>query len=104
MNHRLELISDWPQRAIRANWCVQKLAKQCGVFWSTLERHIKNCFYKRPHDWLEQMRMQRAVDLLSADASVKEAAVKLGYKNQHHFSRNFRKHRGYPPSQQADQL
>jgi AraC-like DNA-binding protein len=101
MNHRLELISDWQERAVRANWCVQRLAKQCGVSRSTLERHIKSQAGECPHDWLEQMRMERAMELLSRDIPVKEASSRLGYQNPHHFSRVFKNHKGYPPSKLA---
>jgi len=39
------------------------------------------------------------MELLKDAASVKETATELGYKNQHHFSREFKKHTGHAPSQ-----
>ena len=101
MSRRLERITDWPERATRANWCVQTLAEHCGVSLSTLERHIKRQFGACAHDWMEQMRMQRAVKLLLDDFSVKHTALELGYKYAQHFSRDFRNHTGHPPSQQV---
>ncbi|MCC6821524.1 MAG: helix-turn-helix transcriptional regulator [Verrucomicrobia subdivision 3 bacterium] len=65
----------------------------------TAERHIKREFGLCRHDWMVALRMRRAVEQLVDAARVKEAAAELGYKNQHHFSREFRKHTGHAPSQ-----
>jgi len=99
MGNGLLRINDWTECAKRANWCVQTLAKQCHVSPRTLERHIKRTFGKCPQDWLRDLRMHQAVELLLDDSSVKETALELGYKNQHHFSREFKKHTGHSPSQ-----
>ena len=99
VSSRLDLITDWPERARKANWCVQELAEQCRVSARTLERHIRKRFGFCPHGRLVQLRMQQAVKQLLEGFTVKETAFELGYKNPHHFSREFKNHFGHPPSQ-----
>ena len=95
----LKQIADWDRRAARANWSVQKLAKQCGVSPRTLQRFFKGKFGVLPKDWLVRLRMQKATEALLSDGVVKSAASSADYNNPFHFSREFRKHFGYPPSQ-----
>lgn len=44
------------------------------------------------------LRMQRAAELLSSGASVKEAAISVGFSDQNYFSARFKKWSGAPPS------
>ena len=64
----------------------------------TLERHFLQVMGKTPHEWLMEQRMAEACELLVGGLSVKEASSKLGYKNQHHFAREFKKQCGCCPS------
>jgi AraC-like DNA-binding protein len=98
MGQRLQLITDWPARAHAANYCVHSLAENCGVSARTLDRHIKLQFGICPKEWLRNLRMRRALELLMDDTSVKETALTLGYRYPNHFSREFKKHTGHPPS------
>ncbi len=56
---------------------------------------------KCPRAWLCEERLSRGVQLLLNKVPVKETAALLGYKNQHHFSREFKKLYGYPPTQHS---
>ena len=103
MNCRLERITDWAQRAEQANWCVQTLAEQCRVSVSTLERFFRRKFGVCVHDWMTRMRMEHFANKLLEGFTVKETAFEAGYKNQQHFSREFKKYFGHPPSQHAAQ-
>lgn len=98
MSARLGRITDWLERAQRANWCIATLAKDCGMSLSTLERHFQVTMGQCPREWLNAERMRWARELLCDNASVKETASRLGYLNQHHFSFAFKKHHGHPPS------
>jgi AraC family transcriptional regulator of arabinose operon len=91
MSQQLAKISNWPERAHAAKYCVQRLADDCRVSVRTLERHIQLRFGKCPQDWLGDLQMWRAMELLPECSSVKEVALELGYKHAHHFSRDFKK-------------
>jgi AraC-like DNA-binding protein len=54
-----------------------------------------------PHAWRNQVRIGRAVGLLRRGASVTEAATDVGFYDQSHFTRHFRRAYGVPPGQLA---
>jgi len=97
--NRLELITDWLKRAQEAGWGVKTLAENCGVSRRTLERHFLKAIHKTPHAWMKAERNKQARAELQAGTDVKQAAQKLGYKNQHHFAREFKKCSGCCPSE-----
>ena len=99
MSARLDRTTDLAQQARQANWCVNELAKLCKVSPRTLTRWFQETKGTPPHEWMQHERLSHAVELLLEGASVKETASRLGYKTQHHFSREFKKRYGYPPSE-----
>lgn len=48
--------------------------------------------------YYNSLRLKKAEELLSAGASVKEAALSVGFFNQNYFSACFKKHKGVSPS------
>ncbi|MEI9963256.1 MAG: AraC family transcriptional regulator [Limisphaerales bacterium] len=99
MNTKLNRIQNWLELARQAKWSAAALAKQCGVSVRTLERYFLKKFNKSPRLWLAEHRQKQAIELLHDGSTVKETANYLDYKTQHHFSREFKKNSGYPPSQ-----
>ena len=99
MNLKLQRITDWPEQAHDAKYYVKTLAKRCDVSTRTLERFIKLKFAASPHDWMIDLRMRRAAELLPETACIKDTSNKLGYSKQSNFSRDFKKHYGHAPSQ-----
>jgi transcriptional regulator GlxA family with amidase domain len=99
MNSKLNKNQNWPELAEGANWSASALAKKCCVSLRTLERHFVNQTGKSPKAWLNEERVRRATELLQDDSRVKEVATRLGFTNQQHFSREFKRQKGYPPSQ-----
>jgi AraC-like DNA-binding protein len=100
----LKGIENWPARAAGASYCVYRLAEQCRVSTRTLDRFFEEKFGLPPWDWLHEERMKRARELLVDGSTVKETAVILGYRDPSHFSRDFKKHHGYPPCQHATRV
>jgi transcriptional regulator GlxA family with amidase domain len=98
MSARLSLIKNWPELAPKANWAVSALAKQCRVSVRALEHHFLRKMGTNPKNWLREQRQQKALEMLSKGASVKEIAFELGYKHSHHLSRDFKAHFGYSPT------
>jgi len=99
MNSELNHIQNWTDLAKETNWSASALATKCGVSVRTLERHFLRQTGKSPKTWLTDERMRRAAELLQDDSSVKEVATRLGFTNQQHFSREFKRQKGCPPSQ-----
>src|SRR6478736_5908704 len=97
--NKLAQITDWPERALVAKYCVKSLAQKCQVSLRTLERHIKLQYGMCPQDWINLLLVRRAQELLPTSDSIKAVALELGYKHPHHFARDFKKYAGLTPSQ-----
>ena len=57
-----------------------------------------------PHAWRNQLRVVRAIGLLRDGASVAEASTAVGFFDQSHFTRHFKRAYGVPPSTLAQAL
>jgi two-component system response regulator YesN len=69
-------------------------------YWTVFRR----CMGMSPSEYMTQMRMRRACELLvMADMSVREVAEACGYSDQLYFSRVFRAHFGVAPSKYENQ-
>lgn len=102
MSYLLKGIIYWPNQAVKANWSVKKLAKQCGISVRTLERHFQVETGLSPQKWLNNERQCRAIELLRDGSTIKETADVLGYKTQHALSRAFKKYYGVPPKRHSE--
>jgi len=79
---------------------VSSVAGILGVSYPTLYRKFKQATGLAPKDYMREIRLARAEDLLaSTDLSVKEIAGRLGYYSASHLSLEFKKARGKSPSQ-----
>ena len=98
MRSQLDGIRDWEKWAEVTYYSPGKLAKACGVTLRQLERYFSNTAGKPPRLWLNDLRLQKALELIRSGHSVKEVAVALGYKERTHFSRQFWRVHGVAPS------
>jgi transcriptional regulator GlxA family with amidase domain len=99
MNTKLNQVNDWPKLAKEAKWSVSTLAKICGVSVRTIELHFLKAFKQAPKLWLLEQRLKEALCLLGDGLPVKETAAEIGYKHACHFSRDFKGHFGYSPTE-----
>jgi AraC-like DNA-binding protein len=99
MRSRLNSIRDWEGRAAIANYKVGLLAKLTGVSISRLERFFAETVGESPLDWMNRLRQMRGMALLKQGFSVKRTAYELGYRQSSHFSREFKRFHGIPPSE-----
>ncbi len=97
--------SDLPDLARRARELlmqgneVDAVAHTLGVSYLTLYRNFKRAMGLAPKEYAREIRLARAEELLAGTTlSVKEIAARLGYYSAAHFSLEFKKHRGQPPS------
>ena len=79
---------------------IPSLAALCGVSEVYFRRLFLNTFGVSPKEYIIQKRIEYAKTLLSSEAfSVSEVAALCGYAEPCHFSREFSKRVGTPPSQ-----
>lgn len=75
------------------------LARQLNVSYSWLRRNFAQHTGLSPHQYLLELRLVRARNLLSdTPASVKEIATRVGFEDEHYFCRLFRRKTGVTPS------
>lgn len=74
-------------------------ARACHVDQAYLSRLFKRYSHQKPYQFLQQLKMDHAADLLvRRGASVKEAAHAVGFTDPQHFSRAFKRIHGLAPS------
>ena len=77
---------------------VNTLADLLGVDRTTLGRHFQRSMGRSPWNYLESLRIQRAVSLLqSGHASLREIAELSGFRDANYLCRVIRKNCGVPP-------
>lgn len=82
-----------------ADWSVADLAALVGVGERQLGRLLRRHAGCSPLALVTAERMALAEALLLADgATVAAVAAQLGYRDQRHFARLFKRHRGVPPA------
>ncbi len=76
-----------------------QVAVHFGISYSHMSKLFKTQFQMLFSDYLTEVRMQKAAQLLGAtQLNVQEVAAQCGYDNVFHFSRAFKKHTGVAPS------
>jgi len=98
MRSRLKRVRDWEAFAQANNYCATSLAEICEISPRQLERFFQRQFGKSPHQWLHDLRMRRACELLRDGTTAKETAFLLGYKTPSHFTHDFKKSFGAAPT------
>ena len=75
----------------------------CGISFmsvSSLQRAFTKHFAMSPKQYLIQLRMDHALELLTKrELSIKEISFACGFTDEKYFSRAFKKIYGYPPTQ-----
>ena len=65
----------------------------------SLEKTVRRYSGCGAMSYYNELRMQKAAELLSEGSSVKETALSLGFSNQNYFSTSFKKWSGKAPSE-----
>lgn len=87
---------------------IDDLAKEMCISQSTLSRRIKSLSGKTPVELLATYRLNKAKGILQEykqkceDIPIAEVALKVGFTDPSYFTRRFKDHFGYTPSQIAD--
>jgi AraC-like DNA-binding protein len=104
MHSKLDFIADWKVIVQDGNYEPSRVAEKCNVSLRQLERFFQARFGLTPKAWMDELRFQQAIELISAGEPVKSTAYKLGFKQPTHFSRAFRQLSGMSPRAYASQL
>ena len=87
------------REALLAGHPVAEIAKSMGISYPQFHRRFKAVAGLPPKEYHAQVRHARAEALLLEDRlSIKEIAAQLGFHSPAHFSVEFKKRSGHPPS------
>lgn len=88
----------WERLALASRFRISELARRCAVSVRTLQRHFRKHYDLTLATWLRECRLNQARQQLAAASSIKALSYDLGYKHPSHFTREFKKQFGVPPS------
>lgn len=91
-------LREWMESRLDQPPSLEELAAFCGLSpWQALRRFSRQCGLP-PHQWLTQLRLERALPRVLRGDSLTDIALQLGFYDQAHFSRLFRRTYGLPPA------
>jgi len=85
---------------VQEEFSIERLGKDMGISRPQLYRKITSLTGKAPNDWIRDMRLERAFQLLRKQhGNVSEIAYEVGFNNLSYFAKCFQKKFGLLPSQ-----
>lgn len=90
-----ELIMD----QLGSNWSLEKFSEESGLSRYHLIRSFKDRYGQSPHAYQLDQRIKKAKSLLQDGTSLADTALQLGFADQSHFQRNFKKRVAVTPKQ-----
>jgi len=97
MNARLAKIENWERLAQQAQFQPAAMAALCPVSLRHLQRFFTSRFSQTPGQWSRKLRCRLARRLISEGWSNKAVATELGFSNESHLCREFKRYYGAPP-------
>ncbi len=94
VKNTLELIKD----TIDTNFSLDELAKNSGLSKFHFLRVFKKELGITPHSFIINERLNRAQELIRNGTPISQASLMVGFNDQSHFTRNFKRFYGYTPS------
>lgn len=102
MNKLMEIIT---QNMDNSDFSIEDIANSLGMSRSVFFRKLKSITGLSPIEFLKQMRMKRAVQLLeSGDYIVSEIAYLVGFNDAHYFSKCFKQTFHISPTEYKDKI
>lgn len=93
----VEDIKEYLDAHVGGGGSVTELATLLGRSRFALSRAFVRATGMAPYAWLEQRRIERATMLLREGVAIADVVFRLGFSDQSHFTRRFRKVHGVPP-------
>lgn len=81
------------------NWSLDQFSTETGLSRYHLLRSFKAHYGQSPHAYQLDQRIKRAKTLLQNGTSLSDTALQLGFADQSHFQRNFKKRVAVTPKQ-----
>ena len=93
------------QNMDNSDFSIEDIANSLGMSRSVFFRKLKSITGLSPIEFLKQMRMKRAVQLLeSGDYIVSEIAYLVGFNDAHYFSKCFKQTFHISPTEYKDKI
>lgn len=93
INHSIEFIHDTIDTAIS----LDSLAQHSQLSKYYFIRQFKEQLGITPHHYILHTKVQKAKDLIMQGKSITEASLAMGFSDQSHFTRSFKRIHGYTP-------
>ncbi len=79
----------------------KELARRCNLSVKTIETRFKTAFNSTIHQYILDFKIKEAMDYFEnfPEISIKEIAYNLGFYDEYHFSKQFKKNTGLSPSE-----
>lgn len=101
MVRAVKMLSDYYTQPLR----IETIAHQLGMSMSGFHAHFKAATNMSPVQFQKQLRLQEAQRLmLSEGFDAGQAAYQVGYEDQSHFSRDYKRKYGEPPARNIARL
>jgi len=101
--HPDELIAQiqfWLKNNLTSELTLQEIAAQFSLSYRTFTRRFRQATSQTPIEYWQQLRVQSAKELLaSSNLSIQEVALEVGYNDQGHLTRVFKKVLSQTPSE-----
>ncbi|MDP2635794.1 MULTISPECIES: helix-turn-helix domain-containing protein [unclassified Pseudoalteromonas] len=100
--HPDELIAQiqfWLKNNLAGEHTLAQVAELFGLSYRTFTRRFRNATNQNPVEYWQQLRVQTAKELLaSSNLTIQEVALEVGYNDQGHLTRVFRKYLSQTPT------
>lgn len=97
--YQMREILAYMDRHYQENIRLEQLAGLANVSSQHFCRRFKNLTGRRPMDYINELRMNKAVELLAESSlNISEIALAVGFDDSNYFSRLFRKYKQISPS------
>lgn len=98
-DEQITQIQIWLQDNYQREILFPQIAERFGMSIRTLNRRFKNALEQTPLEYLQEIRINTAKDLLkTSNLSISEIADKIGYDDTGYFTRLFKKHLAITPN------
>lgn len=98
-NYHIRKVHELIMDQLDSNWSLDEFSQESGLSRYHLIRSFKDHYGQSPHAYQLDQRIKKAKSLLQQGISLSEAALQLGFSDQSHFQRNFKKRVAVTPKQ-----